>query len=208
MQKSTSNTWVRGALTVFLALYGGLAAGGLPPFMKELFKNNIFKVFILALLAYIMSEDLQIGVMVTAAFLLTIVGINAMENKETFDQMHHMVTLETFDDGKIPPDSYLMQIPSESVILIPDNKGVPAFKHVSSMFPKSKPIDKPIIINPEIQKPLIHPPVLPGKPLDKPIIIKPEIQKPLIHPKQPVLMPGILKQEPIVLKQGPIVLKK
>lgn len=144
MEKSTSNTWVRGALTVFLVFYGGLAAGGLPPFMKELFKNNIFKVFIIALLAYILSEDLQIGVMVTAAFLLTIVGINAMENKETFDQMHHMITLEAFDKGQdfymgkaekvpfpLPLDSLTMGIRGKSMILIPDHQEAPAFTHIS-----------------------------------------------------------------------------
>jgi hypothetical protein len=97
MSPLTSNKYIKGAVTVFLVFYGGFAAASLPPFLRQLFKNDIFKVFILALTAVIISKDLQIGVVVATAFMLTLVGLNAMDNKEKFNQVEQLLLFESFN---------------------------------------------------------------------------------------------------------------
>lgn len=96
MANATSNTYIRTVLTVLMIFYGSLAAGSLPSFLVELFKNQIFRIFIIALTAYIISKDIQIGVIVATIFMLSIVGLNRMETKELFNQLQHLVYIENF----------------------------------------------------------------------------------------------------------------
>jgi hypothetical protein len=93
---ATANTYIRATLTVLLLFYGSLAAGSLPPFLRQLFKNPIFRIFIIALTAYVISKDLQVGVLVATVFMLSIVGMNRMENNEMFQQLEHLAHIERF----------------------------------------------------------------------------------------------------------------
>ena len=59
-----------GILALFLSIYGPRLHPKLPPVIKDLFNNSVFRFVIIALIAYISSEDLTISLILSIAFLL------------------------------------------------------------------------------------------------------------------------------------------
>lgn len=83
------NKYVSIILSVLLAVYGGLAAPALPPFIKKLFENEIFRIVILALIVYKGQRDPQLAIMIAVAFVVTMNYLNEYEVKENFKRVEN-----------------------------------------------------------------------------------------------------------------------
>jgi type IV secretory pathway VirB3-like protein len=78
------NDYVSASLSLFLALYAGLARPQLPAFIADLFENALFKILILTLVVYISSKNLQLALMIAVAFTITMNLLNEQRIAEGF----------------------------------------------------------------------------------------------------------------------------
>lgn len=91
------NTYVSTFVTLFLAMYAGLAKPNLPDFIAQLFQNQIFRVAVLALIAYRGNRNPQLSIMAAIAFTVTLNKLAEQNQKEAFKQLEHFVQLEHFN---------------------------------------------------------------------------------------------------------------
>ena len=66
------NKYMSSGLTLFLVLYAGLAAPQLPERIAELFENEIFKLFIMFMIAYMSTKDTTVALLVAIGFAISI----------------------------------------------------------------------------------------------------------------------------------------
>ncbi len=71
-------------ITLFLVLYGGMAAPKLPSFVVKLFENPIFKIAVLALIVYNGNRDTTFAIMIAVAFTVTLNTISKQKFMEGF----------------------------------------------------------------------------------------------------------------------------
>lgn len=85
------NEYVKIGLGVFLALYGaGISRVELPPSIKNLFNNNIFKVVWLSLLLILNFNKMpHVALTVALVLVLTLHQINKQEIKENFAYLEY-----------------------------------------------------------------------------------------------------------------------
>ena len=91
-----ANKYASSAITLFLVLYGGLAAPKLPKFIIKLFENPIFKIAILSLIVYNGNRDPKFAIMIGIAFTVTLNMISNQKFLEGFET--HEDFTETDDD--------------------------------------------------------------------------------------------------------------
>lgn len=96
LTKIDSNPYIATSIKVIFILFAGQIAYDLPPFLKTLLENDIFKVLVIVLLAIIISQDVSIGVIVATVFLISLVGLNRIHHKEAFDQLQQLLYIEGF----------------------------------------------------------------------------------------------------------------
>ena len=77
------NPNIKSIVTLFLVLYASLARPKLPNFIKKLFKNIIFRIFILTLITYQSSRDTKFSLLLSVCFILTLDNISIEEFSET-----------------------------------------------------------------------------------------------------------------------------
>lgn len=71
-------------VSLFLILYGSLAKPQLPPIMRQLFDNAIFRVIILSSILLRNGNDIQLSLMIAIAYVYTIQLNNMEKTKEKF----------------------------------------------------------------------------------------------------------------------------
>ena len=81
----------RTILTMFLVLYGGLAAPKLPKMIHSLFENSIFRVLILSIIVYTGQKDPTLAILVAVVFLISLTSLKSLEG---------------FADANIPYNAY------------------------------------------------------------------------------------------------------
>jgi hypothetical protein len=91
------NTYVSTFITLFLAMYAGLAKPTLPSFISNLFQNQLFRIAILALIAYRGNRNPQLSIMAAVAFTVTLNKLAEQNQQEAFKQLEHFVQLEHFN---------------------------------------------------------------------------------------------------------------
>ena len=79
-----SNKYGSSIITLFLVIYGGLAAPTLPKFMVKLFENPVFKILILSLIVYTGNKDPKLAIIVAIVFTVTLNTINDQKFLENF----------------------------------------------------------------------------------------------------------------------------
>jgi len=84
LQSAIKNNYFSGALTVFLILYASLAKPQLPSFIANLFEHPFFRMIVIALIAYISTKDLQVAILITVVFTLTMTLLNEQRIAEGF----------------------------------------------------------------------------------------------------------------------------
>jgi len=68
-------------LTLFLALYGARLQPKLPPIVKNLFTNGLFRSFIIFLILYTSSRDMGVALTITIIFMVI---SNILQTQELF----------------------------------------------------------------------------------------------------------------------------
>lgn len=71
-------------VSLFLILYGSLTKPQLPPIMRQLFDNAIFRVIILSSILLRKGNDIQLSLMIAIAYVYTIQLNNMEKTKEKF----------------------------------------------------------------------------------------------------------------------------
>ena len=84
LDKFFENEYTGTILSVMLVLYGGLAAPKLPSFVRKLFENAIFRVIILALVAYGGNKNPKVAIIIAVAFILSMNMIRENDFVENF----------------------------------------------------------------------------------------------------------------------------
>lgn len=79
-----SNNYLTAALTIFVILYGSLAAPKLPPFIANLFNNPIFRLLCLFTIAWLASRNAQVAIIVAVVFTLVMNMLNVQQMAEGF----------------------------------------------------------------------------------------------------------------------------
>lgn len=79
-----SNSYTKSILTLFLVLYGGLAAPKLPAGLLKLFDNQIFRIIILALIVYMGQKDAMFAIMIAVAFVISMNTLSQKKIQENF----------------------------------------------------------------------------------------------------------------------------
>ena len=93
-----ANKYASSAITLFLVLYGGLAAPKLPKFIIKLFENPIFKIAILSLIVYNGNRDPKFAIMIGVAFTVTLNMISNQKFLEGFDDVEDFTDTDMSDD--------------------------------------------------------------------------------------------------------------
>jgi hypothetical protein len=91
------NKYVSTAITLGLGLYAALLGPNLPPFVKELFTNTIFRIIVLFLVVVRGNKDPKMAIMIAVAFVLTLDYIYAKSAKETFAAIEAMSNTHNID---------------------------------------------------------------------------------------------------------------
>jgi hypothetical protein len=84
-QKVFNNPIVYGVLAIFLAIYGPRLQPRLPKIVRDLFNHSVFRFFVILLILFISSKDLQLSLIITIAFLLILSLVNSLDVQEHFD---------------------------------------------------------------------------------------------------------------------------
>ena len=82
---------VRAALTLFLVLYGGLAAPALPEHIKKLFDHVVFRVLVLFLILWTGNRDPGLAIAVAVTF---VVIINVANQKGAYERFGNIENFE------------------------------------------------------------------------------------------------------------------
>ncbi len=92
------NKYVSTVLSIFLALYAGLAKPTLPTPILKLFNNQVFRILVLSLIAYRANRDPQLSIMIAVAFTVSLNMLAERNMKESFEQMEHFVQLQELNE--------------------------------------------------------------------------------------------------------------
>lgn len=78
------NKYVSVLMTIFLTLYGGMAAPKLPKNLKKFLKNDLVRLSILSLIVFNTKRDLRLSVVIASGFLLLFNQIEQNDFEENF----------------------------------------------------------------------------------------------------------------------------
>ena len=87
LSKIYENQYISTVLTVLFALYAATIRPELPPFIRKLYENPIFRILILSLLVYRGNKDPQLSLMIAVAFTVTLNILSEQEINEGFKQI-------------------------------------------------------------------------------------------------------------------------
>ena len=82
-----NNKYVSTTITIGLGLYAALLGPNLPNFVKDLFKNTLFRILILFLVIVRGNKDPKMAIMIAIAFILTLDYVYVKDAKEKFDNI-------------------------------------------------------------------------------------------------------------------------
>lgn len=91
MQNILDNPYVIGTLTMFIFIYAATIRPDLPPYIKVLFSNPIFKILVLFLIVVRGNKDPLFSLAIATAFVTTISYLNQQQAKETFTSLNNEV---------------------------------------------------------------------------------------------------------------------
>lgn len=85
---------VMGTVSIFLVLYGALAKPELPNFLKNLMKNDLFRLGYIFLISYTGDKNLIVSIVVAFTFMVLFGLLSEVEVQETFENTDITKTLE------------------------------------------------------------------------------------------------------------------
>ena len=87
-----SDKIVSSVLSLFLVLYGGMAAPKLPMSIAKLFKNTIFKLLIMSLIVYMSTKDTSTSILIVVAFVISMQTLTYQEAKSVLQKKKEAFT--------------------------------------------------------------------------------------------------------------------
>lgn len=106
LDKIIDNEYVSTAITVALGLYAALLGPELPDFVKNLFRNTIFRIVVLFLVVVRGNKDPKMAIMIAIAFVLTLDFIYVKTAKETFNSIEKMTNCNDDNTHTVMSESY------------------------------------------------------------------------------------------------------
>ncbi len=89
------NKYVSTMIIFFLVIYISLLSHPLPKFVRDLFNNTLFRIFVLFLVVIRGNKDPKMAIMIAIAFVLTLDYMYVMDAKEAFQSIEHMTNVST-----------------------------------------------------------------------------------------------------------------
>jgi len=91
MEKILDNPYVIGTLTMFIFLYTASIRPDLPPYIKVLFTNPIFRVFVLFLIVVRGNKNPLFALAIAIAFVTTLTYLGEQQAKEAFASVNNTI---------------------------------------------------------------------------------------------------------------------
>jgi len=91
MQNILDNPYVMGTLTMFIFLYAATIRPDLPPYIRVLFTNPIFRVFVLFLIVVRGNRDPLFAMAIAIAFVTTLTYLGQQQAKEAFTSINNKI---------------------------------------------------------------------------------------------------------------------
>ena len=91
MQNILDNPYVMGTLTMFIFLYAATIRPDLPPYIRVLFTNPIFRVFVLFLIIVRGNRDPLFAMAIAIAFVTTLTYLGQQQAKEAFTSINNKI---------------------------------------------------------------------------------------------------------------------
>ena len=91
--ESLNNPYVIAALTILITMYAASIRPELPPFIKQLFNNPLFRIVILFLVVVRANKNPTLALMIAIGFTLTVNFITEQEMTESFRDVVSSVEL-------------------------------------------------------------------------------------------------------------------
>jgi hypothetical protein len=101
LQEVFDNKYFSTAITVALGLYAALLGPELPQYVKDLFNNTIFRIFVLFIVVVKGNQNPKMAIMIAVAFVLTLDYIYAKSAKETFKAIETMKNSQTDESCRL-----------------------------------------------------------------------------------------------------------
>ena len=91
-----NNPYIASVLTLFFALYGGLAAPELPPVFAGLFGNSLFKGLIIFLIVYLQGKNPTLAILLTIGFILS---LQTFHRYQSFTMLNELTNMDKMMKG-------------------------------------------------------------------------------------------------------------
>ncbi len=83
------NKYISTLLSMILIIYASVLRPELPPFIRKLYENPIFRILILSLIVYRGNKDPRLSLMIAIAFTVTLNIMSEQEINEGFKQIEN-----------------------------------------------------------------------------------------------------------------------
>src|ERR1700722_13793419 len=84
LKKIVNNPYLVGLITVITVLYASLARPNVPPGLAKLFDSPLFKMIFYALIVLLMTQNLQVALVVAIAFYILMSMLTEQKITESF----------------------------------------------------------------------------------------------------------------------------
>lgn len=81
------NKYIYTAITIMFVLYASLLGSSLPPIIKDLFNNTIFRIMILFFIVVTANNVPSVSIITSIAFILTLDNIYVLDSYKTHDNL-------------------------------------------------------------------------------------------------------------------------
>ena len=85
-EKILQNTYMSAILSLFLVMYGPRLQPKLPDSVKNVFENRIFRGLVIFLINYLSSNNIQLSIVITLVFLVT---MNLIHNETIIEKLQN-----------------------------------------------------------------------------------------------------------------------
>jgi hypothetical protein len=101
LQEIFNNEYVLAMLVLFVLLYSGLSRPELPKWVSDLFKNDIFRVIFIALIAMIPAKQApHVAIIIAVVFVMTLHFVFQEETRENLTITENFVSTSNYAKSK------------------------------------------------------------------------------------------------------------
>lgn len=116
----TKDNLVGTFVSLFLVIYGGMAAPTMPKNIKKLFEYPTFRLLILTLVAFSSTKDFRLSLLLAFSFVLSVSMFDNRYLNECFDSLEQRENFTNQSLNKCPQESTLLLCPKFGSCSVPD----------------------------------------------------------------------------------------